>query len=137
MRRIRAAALGGALFLGLAGSAVAADIVLDDMEVEIASPDGGSYAIWIGGAYFNAPVANGLGTVGDDENFIFTQQTDNGAALSNLGLNGGVRIWTPAESHALYLELDADLVHAENDDSVVVGNGGTMQFWISGTMGTS
>jgi hypothetical protein len=108
----------GAVFAGLAGGAYAQG--LGAFEETAAAPDGGQFTIWVGGTYFNAPVANGLGTVGDDANYNFEQQTDNGAALAKLGGSAGLSIWKPTEVYTFYAAIDADLVHAENSYSMTI-----------------
>ena len=54
---------------GLSSSVLAAD--LGEFEETVTTPDGGTYRIWVGPTYVNAPVANGLGTVGDSAGFVF------------------------------------------------------------------
>lgn len=97
----------------------AADLVtIADAEEAMVVPGGGTFNIWIGGGYFNAPVANGLGTVGDNINFEFVAQSDNGAALRDLGLNGGLNVWTPVGEAALYAGIDFDLLRVTHDEHV-------------------
>ena len=56
MKRIRYALLAIAL-VGFPHGVLADDAPLEDMDIEIATPDGGTLRVWIGAGYFNAPVA--------------------------------------------------------------------------------
>ncbi len=121
MNAVRAVALG--LLLGTSATGYAA--AAPKLEQTTTLPDGRSFSVWLGGSLLSAPVANGLGTVGDAGSFLFLQQTDTGVALPTLGLTGGVAGWLPTEQFLVFGQIDGDLAHGTNSYQTTIGQNGT------------
>jgi hypothetical protein len=119
---LMSAAMALAASLASANGANATDL---PAEAVTATAPGGMYSLWLGGSYFNAPVANGLGTVNDQQDFTFIGQSDNGAALSARGLSGGVSVWKSNDPYDVFAMLDGDFAQATQSYTVdQTGNAG-------------
>jgi hypothetical protein len=121
MTVVRVVAMG----LLFAGVAVSSALAAPQLEEKTTLPDGRSFSVWLGGSLLSAPVANGLGSVGDAGSFLFFQQTDNAASLPMLGVNGGVAGWLPTEKFLMFGELDTDLAHGTTSYQTTIGQNST------------